>query len=286
MPPKFSPPRVVYRTVKAKEMAEAREKASRRTAETTAVTATAPPSSILQKALDKWETLSSNDQTPAMAVIVTAEACSAARKLTTEPTYTGAVKLSRKVPCLTQTVLGIYKAVRARAGMPISEETLERALFPEYATNITFTNGTLKVVTHKYTGMDVLPGIEAVMKCGDGDDETLYPCELLVDLMFNCIKLKLCTLDDIKEFVNQNVWEGARAYLLSDEAVKQLVQYGIHEKFDASAVEDSVLVAGECVEMMDSLFPKAKKIKWEAVEEVPVPLPGFTFKEEEYYACD
>jgi hypothetical protein len=109
----------------------------------------------------------------------------------------------------------------------------------------------------------------------------------LVDLIFNCLKLKLCTMNDIKEFVGQGVWHGATAYLLSEENVKQLVAYGIHEKFDESAVEDSVLVANDCVNMMDALFPSASKITWddELQEDIVAP-PAFTFETEEYYACE
>ena len=243
--------------------------------------ATENPSLILQKALDAWTTLPARERTASRAVLITAEACISSEKLTENATYTGSVKLTREVPSISQTVLELYYSMRARAGVPISESALEYALFPEYATNLSWVDGVIKVVTNKYTGMELLPGIEAIMPFGD--DDTPYPSEILVDLMFNCLKLQLCTLNEIKDFVNQGVWKGARAYLLSDDKVRKLVAYGVHERFDADAVKDSILVARDCVKMIDAMFPNVQKITWAHVDETPTET---IFEGEEYYACD
>ena len=256
MPPKqSSPQRVIYRTIRAKEAAEKR--AAERARRTTTATAAAM-SPILEKVLEKWNELPASEKTPVNAVLMTAEACNRARMLTENPTYTGSVMLCEEMPWITQHVLELYVAMRAKSGNPISEDALERAVFPEYATNISFTEGILKVVTTKYVGMKVLPGAEAVLPCGEDGDETLCPCENLVDLLFNSLKLKLVTLKEIKEFVEQTVWVGARASMLSDKQVKKLVEKGIHEEFDESAIEDSTLVARDCAKLVDTLFPTSE----------------------------
>jgi hypothetical protein len=264
------------RTKSAKKTAEQTPATARRTTRSNPATAAAEPSSILKEVLDTWDALSAPEQTPANAVLITAEVCRASDSLTNSSTYTGAVKLSREVPFIPQSILELYCCMRTKAGVPISEQALECALFPEYATNLCWVNGNIKVVTNKYVGMEFLPGVEAVM--ASGDDNTVSPSEVLVDLLYNCMKLELCTLAEIKEFVEQGVWVGAKAYLLSDDDVTKLVKYGTHEKFDASAVEDSIMVARDCVKLLDGLFPKIQTISWAPMEEVP--------NVTEYYACE
>lgn len=271
MPPKpSSPRRVVYRTVRAKELAEQRAAAS---------TATG----ALRHVLEKWNALPPGEQTPAKAIVLTAESCVGLEKLTVHPVYTGSVVLSRELPFISQSVVDLYVAMRARAGVPISERALETAFFPEYATNISFANGRLNVVTNKYVGMEFLPGTESIMISEDDEDGS-FPCDILVDFLFNCVFMKLCTLKDIEEFVSQKVWGGARAYLLSDTQVLQLVRYGVHEKFDAAALEDSMVVARECAAVFDALFPKVKEMAWSDVEEVVLAVPEVVHREEKYLA--
>ena len=279
MPPKpSSPRRIVYRTVRAKELAEQRAAAS---------TATG----ALSHVLEKWNALPSEEKTPAKAIVLTAESCVGLEKLTVDPVYTGSVKFSRELglgsrvglPLISQSVLDLYVAMRARAGVPISERALETALFPEYATNISFANGRLNVVTNKYVGMEFLPGTESIIISED-DEDASFPCDILVDFLFNCLFMKLCTLKDIEEFVSQEVWEGARAYLLSDKQVLQLVRYGVHEKFDAAALEDSMVVARECAAVFGALFPKVHQMAWSEVEEAVIAVPEAVHREEEYIA--
>jgi hypothetical protein len=200
---------------------------------------------ILATVLKKWN--ASPDKTPATAILLTAKACVSAKKATSDPTYTGSAIPDH----ISKSTLDIYCAMRAKAGVPLSDNVIDRALFPEYATNMSWSNGTLNLVTTKYVGMEVLPGTETIM------DDAPSPSDALIDFLFNVLRLKLCTVKDIQEFVNQDVFRRAKAYLLSDDDVRTLVAQGIHERFDDEAIADSMMVVQECEKTMRALFPSA-----------------------------
>jgi hypothetical protein len=234
----------------------------------------------LEVALKKWNELPEKKRTPAEAIIITADACRRAAKLSGKALYTGSVKISKETPQISQTVLELYRTMRARCGTYISEHAMIQNMSAEYATNLSWVKGSISLVTGKYVGMEFSAAYESVVS------SVTAPTGPLVDLMYNCFKLNLCTYQEVKEFVAKKIlWKGARAYLLPDMEVLKLVRSGTHEKFKANHIITTCGIVQECVKFVDTMFEDVKHIKWVDAQHL-APATATEEQHEDYYAGD
>jgi hypothetical protein len=221
---------------------------------------------IFDTICEKWNASKDADKTSSNLVIFTADAC-ANNTIPETPLYTGSAKISKEIPQIPQTVLELYRSARSMTGAPISESAMIQELDVEYATNISWMNGSLHMVTGKYVGIEFSASMESVVP------DMSSPSTALIDLVYNCLELKLCTVQQIKEFVSIEPWKGARAYLLSDADVMTLVKHGVHEQFKTQ----HGIVVKECMHMIDDFFTHVQNIEWVEFEEQE--------EEEAYFYC-
>ena len=244
-------------------------------------TASKPAAKLaLEMAMEKWAALPDNKKTPAKAIIITADACRRAVKLSNRACYIGSVKISKEVPEIPQAILEIYRTLRASGGAAISEAALINNLTAEYGTNISWVKGIMSLVTGKYTGIEFSGAFESVILT------ISKPSGALVDFLFNCAKLSLCSFKEIEQFVSKDSWKGARAYILPDAEVLKLVHSGIHEKFRAKEIIDKCIVVQECVKVIDNMPAAVQNIQWAELEEGGGESEEKLEDLEEYYAGD
>ena len=216
-------------------------------------------------------------KTPAKVIMITADACRKASTFTNRACYTGAVKISKEIPQISQTLLEMTLAARTRAGKPLSESAVMKDLKPEYATNLSWVRGNMALVTGKYIGFEFSAANESEIPVSLSE-----PTPWLVEFLSNCLKLDLCTMEQLKQFVSKESWKGARAYLLTDAEVLKLVKYGTHSKFEAAEVIENSVLIHDCVQIIDSLHSDMGRIEWAKLDD-PEAAAAAT---EEYYAGD
>ena len=117
---------------------------------------------------------------------------------------------------------------------------LEDALAPEFATNMSKLGANeVKLVTSKFLGMRKLPGDAAVINTRDIDEDDgkeldtySYVDAYTVDFLYNVLRLKLRTADDIMRFVDNPLPANCVGYLLTEDEVDLLIANGFHEGFE------------------------------------------------------
>jgi hypothetical protein len=117
---------------------------------------------------------------------------------------------------------------------------LEDALAPEFATNMSKLGANeVKLVTSKFLGMRKLPGDAAVINTRDIDEkdgkelETYsYVDAYTVDFLYNVLRAKLRTADEIMRFVDNPLPANCVGYLLTEDEVDLLIANGFHEGFE------------------------------------------------------
>jgi hypothetical protein len=204
----------------------------------------------LVAAQEVWDRISSDQRTAQKAILLTAKACCNSRILTNDPdTYKG-VKIIPGCPQIPQAALELFRYKKELEGEPVHEEELDEAFSSEFATNLLRAGSDFKLVTIKYLALAPLPSQEFALEEWSASPK---PTSELVDFLWNAIHLGLCSLDDIRRFVDKDR-QVTKDYLLSDESVKKLIKSGTHEDFTSDCMRTTTALAVEITETMQDIF--------------------------------
>ena len=202
---------------------------------------------------DGWKSVAKKDRTVEKAVEVCIKAYPKASLLVASDVYVGFREMGKPGEVLKQVsnaALDLHKHRMELEGHPIDEETVNIAFSPEYATNVSWRDGTLQLVTIKYLGMQLLPAQEMHLDFFDKDEIS----DDFVEFMWNVLDLKLRDIISILEFVRVKVDKKFRSFLLDDEAVETLTTKGTHEDFTEDGIEDTLEVLRGITSTMKKAF--------------------------------
>lgn len=181
---------------------------------------------------------SGSDKTPKAAVQIMVEQYKVCKQragiLTSATTYSGPLLIGNPddtIQQLTATDLDIYKRYKFLVGSPVNDATIDEILGPEFATNLAWIDKELKVVTIKFTGMELLAG--SMMSMDVVENGVVN--DFAVELIWNILELDLVFSGNILKFLSAPRLEG---FLLSNDKVTMLTEKGVHETFEAESLKD------------------------------------------------
>lgn len=171
--------------------------------------------------------------------------------------YTGGVRVDDhpNIPVAIWDAYNFYRSVGGRD--PID---LRHRHAMEYLTNLVkrrgmggVGGGTLIGLSSKNIGIAPVPGLEKEVLLADH-------VAALVDFVYNVLRLKLATTEEIRAFVHTDVAEGATLYLLTQEHVAELIREGQHRAPDLmdDDVRAAMQVCREVRQVMTAIFDVAE----------------------------
>ena len=225
-------------------------------------------SSYKVKVLKHWDKLDEDEQTLEKAFAICCTTYKKTLKLTTDDTYVGHLVVggeSRIIEQVSGTVLDIHKIWMQMKGQSLSDDFVNSAFGPEYATNITWRMGKIELVTIKYIGMELLPDQEMVLEILTDEG---VPSDDFMEFMYNVLHLGLRDAAAIKAFAGLKCDPQFRAFLLGEEDVQKLTEKGIHEAYTASVLKDTLELMQAITDTMKHVFGMSEEEEQEEEEKI------------------
>ena len=224
-------------------------------------------SSYKVKVLQHWDKLDEDEQTLENVFAICCTTYKKTLKLTTDDTYVGHLVVGGESHIIEQvsgTVLDIHKCWMQMKGQSLSDDFVNSAFGPEYATNITWRRGKIELVTIKYIGMELLPDQEMVLEILTDDG---VPSDDFMEFIYNVLHLGLRDAAAIKAFAGLKCDPQFRAFLLDEEDVQKLTEKGIHEAYTASVLKDTLELMQAITDTMKHVFGMSEEEEQEEEEE-------------------